>query len=340
MKKEAVLCKQLPNKKVLCTACAHMCPIEEGKYWKCGVRKNIDWKLYLMVYGKALGINIDPIEKKPLFHFYPWKPIFSWWTAWCNFHCLYCQNRQMSQIKWIDDLEYIWEDLPPEKIVQVSIENNVDMLAATYNEPTIFVEYAYEAFKLWKEKYNMKTVFVSNWFESKQTWDYILPYLDAINIDLKAFNEEFYKKLTWWSLEVVKRNIEFIAKQTDVWLEVTTLLIPGYNTNPDELKRAAEWLASISLDIPWHLTAFHPAWKMMNVRSTSPEELLMAYEIAKSVGLRYVYVWNLYLPWYEDTYCPNCWEKLIARAGFVSKQLWEKPGVCPKCWTKIPWRWE
>ena len=334
----------------MCTACAHMCQIEPGQYWECWIRKNIDGKLYLMVYGKALGVNIDPVEKKPLFHFHPGEPIFSWWTAGCNFHCLYCQNWQMSQIKWVDDIEYLGEDLPPEKIVDFSINNWVKLLAATYNEPTVFFEYAYDTFKLAKDKYWMRTVFVSNWYESKFLWEKILEkepdrnffrrkYLDAINIDLKAFTEEFYVKLTWWHLEVVKKNIEFIAKQTDVWLEVTTLLIPWYNTNPDELKRAAEWLASISTDIPWHLTAFHPDWKMMDVPPTSPEELLMAYEIAKQAGMKYVYVGNMYLPWYEDTYCPNCWEKLIVRSGFASRQLWEEPWVCHKCWTKIPWLW-
>ena len=348
MKKECILYKTLSDGKVMCTACSHMCQIEPWKYWECGIRKNIDWKLYLMVRWKALWVHVDPVEKKPLFHFYPWEPVFSWWTAWCNFHCLYCQNRQMSQIKWVDDIEYLWEDLPPEAIVEFCKQNNINLLAATYNEPTVFFEYAFDTFKLAKQ-YWMKTIFVSNGYESKFLWEKILEkrwekylnkYLDAINIDLKAFNEEFYVKLTWWHLEPVKKNIEFIARQTNVWLEVTTLLIPWYNTDPDELKRAAEWLASISTDIPWHLTAFHPAWKMMDVRPTSPEELLMAYEIAKQAGMKYVYVWNVYLPWYEDTYCPNCWERLIARAWFNARPLWQKPWVCPKCGTKIPGVWK
>ena len=165
MKKEAILYKKLDDNKVMCTACAHMCQIENWKYWICWVRKNIDWKLYLMVYWKALGINIDPVEKKPLFHFYPGEFILSWWTAWCNFHCLYCQNWQMSQIKWVDNIQYLWEDLPPAVIVDLAQKNWINLLAATYNEPTVFFEYAYDTFKLAKEKYWMKTVFVSNGYE-------------------------------------------------------------------------------------------------------------------------------------------------------------------------------
>jgi len=338
--KEAILYKPLPDKQVMCTACAYFCKLKPGEYWKCWIRKNIDWKLYLMVYGKALGINVDPVEKKPLFHFYPWKPIFSWGTAWCNFHCLFCQNWQMSQLKNVEQAPYVWEDLPPEKIVEFCVKNWIDMLAATYNEPTVFYEYAYDTFKLAKDKYWFKTVFVSNGFQSPLLWKHLDWYLDAINIDLKSFSNEFYEKITWWNVEVVKNNIKYIATQTNIWLEVTTLLIPGYNDSPQELEKMAERLSSISTFIPWHFTAFHPAWKMMNVPPTPPETLLMAYNIAKKYGMKYVYVWNVYIPWYEDTYCPNCGEKLIERVWFTSRQLWTKPWECPKCWTKIEGVWE
>ena len=338
--KEAVLYKALDGKKVMCTACAYYCKIDSGEYWKCWVRKNIDWKLYLMVYWKALWINIDPIEKKPLFHFYPWKPVFSWWTAWCNFHCLYCQNWQMSQLKNVEDAPYVGEDLPPEKIVEFCQQNNVNLLAATYNEPTVFFEYAYDTFKLAKDKYNMKTVFVSNGFETPILWKELDWYLDAINIDLKSFNNQFYEKITWWNVEVVKNNIKYIATQTNIWLEVTTLLIPWHNDSTDELHQMAKWLSDISKDIPWHFTAFHPDWKMLNVPVTPIDKLLEAYEIAKSYWMKFVYIGNVYIPWYEDTYCPKCWEKLIQRSGFKSIQLWDKPWICHKCWEKIPWVWQ
>lgn len=338
--KEAILYKKLPNQEVMCTACAYFCRMKPGEYGKCWIRKNIDWKLYLMVYWKALWVHVDPVEKKPLFHFLPWEPVFSWWTAGCNFFCQYCQNWQMSQFKEVEKSPYVWEDLPPEKIVEFCVQNDIKILAATYNEPTVFFEYAYDTFKLAKDKYWMKTIFVSNWFETPILWKEIDWYLDAINIDLKSFNNEFYEKITWWNVEVVKNNIKYIARQTNIWLEVTTLLIPWYNDSTEELEQMAQRMSSISKDIPWHFTAFHPDWKMLDVPHTPVEKLLEAYHIAKKYWMKFVYVWNVFVPWYEDTYCPKCGEKLIERQWFASRQLWEKLWVCPKCGEKIPGVWE
>jgi pyruvate formate lyase activating enzyme len=236
MKKECILYKKLKGDLLQCTCCSHYCVIKNWETWKCWIRQNIEWKLFLLTYWQALGVNVDPIEKKPLFHFLPWTKIFSFWTAWCNFTCKFCQNYDMSQIrlKNTPEIEKLWISLPPEKAVQFCLEHGIPSIAFTYNEPTIFFEYAYDVMVLAKEKW-IKTVFVSNWFQSKEFWEKSKWLIDAINIDLKWFSEEFYTWICWGRLEPILKNIEYVYKNTDIHIEITTLIIPWENDSDHEI---------------------------------------------------------------------------------------------------------
>ncbi len=379
MRREAIL--QRPGRKpgwVQCTACHHLCQIPEGQSGLCWVRLNDSGKLYLLTRWKALGVNVDPIEKKPLFHVLPWRWAFSFGTAWCNFGCLFCQNWQMSQIKVDksptakskkDDgriylpeerLDQIWVTLLPEDIIRMCREYKIPIIAYTYNEPTVFFEYAYDTMVLTRSKELAEqikkadpdswqisgaeffNVFVSNGYETDYLWDVAEGYLDAINIDLKGFSEEFYRKVVGGRLKPVLQNIEQVYKKRKIFLEVTTLIIPGENDSDEELRNIAKFIKSVSPDIPWHVSRFHPDWKMLDRSSTPLETLLKAYEIGKQEGLRYIYLGNLNMPEYETTYCPACGMPLVERAGFVGEQVktnWEIEGMCPKCGTQIPWIW-
>jgi pyruvate formate lyase activating enzyme len=373
MKKEAVLyTKWIKEGFVKCLACHHYCQIPEGRTWICGIRKNENWKLYLLTWWKALGLNVDPIEKKPLFHVLPSSKAFSFGTAWCNFHCWFCQNWQMSQVKervdWIDDkntpylyvdnLDKIWTDLLPEQAYATAKYYKCDSIAYTYNEPTVFVEYAWDTAKLtrteqeaqriknsnkktWEINTNMLNVFVSNGYESNELWDLMDGYLDAINIDLKGFSEEFYTKVLWWKLQPVLDNIREVYNNRNIFLEITTLIIPGENDSNEELKKIVEFIKSVSVDIPWHISAFHPDWKMIDKPYTPLETLERAYKIWKEAWLRYIYIGNVSVPEYETTYCPSCGKKLIERSGVVWQNVLDHTNgtwVC-SCGTKIPGIW-
>lgn len=378
MKKKAILQeKWIKEKWVKCTACHHYCQIQPDKTWICWIRLNEDGVLYLLTYWKALGVNIDPIEKKPLFHVIPWSWVFSFWTAGCNFSCAFCQNWTMSQVKadksptsslnWKDwriyipeeKLEKIWQTILPEQIVSYCKENNINSIAYTYNEPTVFFEYAYDTMLLtrtkeqaekinnsnkknWTIDADILNIFVSNGYETDELWDKANWYLDAINIDLKGFSEEFYKKVLGWSLQPVLDNIKEVYEKRNIFLELTTLIIPQENDSEEELRKIVEFIKSISVDIPWHISAFHPDWKMLDKPRTPVETLEKAYNIAKQEWLRYVYIWNVNVPEYETTYCPKCWEKLVERSWFVGENIrtyWEEEWTCPCCNTKIPWIW-
>jgi len=290
----AVIYTQLDNNQVQCQACSHSCAITEGQTGICGVRKNISGELNLLVYGKPVALQIDPIEKKPLYHFLPGTEVLSLGTVGCNFRCDFCQNDDISQFskgKDISDWLANLEDWPPERVVQEAVDNNLPSIAYTYNEPAIFVEYAHDIMKLAQEK-GIKNVYVSNGFESKEAWDYVLPFLDAINIDLKSFSNEFYQKICGGRLAPVLDNIKKVFKQ-GVHLEITTLVIPGENDSAAELKQIAEFIANLSKDIPWHLSRFHPAYKMMAKEVTSYESLFKARELGLKVGLKYIYLGNV-----------------------------------------------
>ncbi|RLC68063.1 MAG: AmmeMemoRadiSam system radical SAM enzyme [Chloroflexi bacterium] len=342
MRKEAYLAKPLSGDAVQCRVCEHFCAVRPGEAGKCGVRRNFDGVLYLVVYGQAVAVHVDPIEKKPLFHFMPRADVLSIGTYGCNFRCSFCQNWRMSQTRDFDDQsDRSGQPATPEALVNTCVRNGIPMIAYTYNEPTVFFEYTYDTAKLAHE-HDIKNVYVSNGYMSLATLDMIEPYLDGINVDLKAFGEtgeEFYRQQCQARLEPVKRNIAHIAQETDIWIEITTLLIPGLNDSAEELRAMAEWLAGVDPEMPWHVTAFHPDYHMLDRPRTSQSALNRAYEIGTQAGLQYVYVGNVMDADRESTYCPACGEKLIQRHWYNVRELWDTRGVCSRCGYSIAGVW-
>jgi len=286
--KEALLYKKLPKKGVRCNACSHHCVILPGKRGICNVRKNKDGKLYSLVYGKAVAANIDPIEKKPLYHFLPGTYTYSIATVGCNFRCANCQNWSISQSSQGG------YNLTPEKIIQDTLNNHCSSISYTYTEPTIFLEYALETMKLAREK-GLKNIWVTNGFMSPQTLKLIIPYLDATNVDLKSFDNSFYKKYCGGQLKPVLENIKEL-KKNNVWVELTTLIIPGLTNQPNMLKKIAQFIKKeLGAETPWHISRFSPeiSWKLKNLSATPLETLENAYQIGIKAGLKYVYKGNI-----------------------------------------------
>lgn len=330
MPKEVQLRKKGPNKSLQCKICNHYCVIATRKTWRCGVHKNVWWKMELLVYGKALGVHIDPMEKKPLYHFFPGTNIFSFGTAGCNFTCKFCQNRQMSQAKEFPEIINEGESRPPEKIVNYCIDNNIKSIAYTYNEPTIFFEYAYDTMKLAKKAW-IKNVRVTNGFMSKECRKKIEKLIDAVNIDIKGYTEDFYRDICWARLQPVLDNVKW-CQEHNIRTEVTTLVIPWYNDKDEYLEGIAKFIYSISPDMPWHLSAFYPAYKILDVPNTPIDMLQKWYDIGKKVGLHYIYMGNIWNNGHEDTICPKCGLKIIERLWFSLKKNSDfKDEKCPKC---------
>jgi pyruvate formate lyase activating enzyme len=341
MLKEAMLVRNTDSETLQCQVCEHSCMLGPGKIGICGVRKNIDGKLYLTVYGDAIATHIDPIEKKPLFHFLPGSDALSIGTYGCNMRCRWCQNWELSQIRNPDQMinTRYSRHFSPEELVSIAQKRHSQSIAYTYNEPTVFFEYTYDVVKLAKAN-GIKNVYVSNGYMSLECIEVLSPYLDAINVDLKGFTDELYKRYTGARLGPVKRNIEVISGETDIWIEVTTLVIPDLNDSDSELRTAAEWLVSVNPDIPWHVSAFHPNYQMLDRRRTPSATLERAYQIGKDAGLHHVYVGNIRDPGKENTYCPECATKLIERFGYSTRVLWSTPGKCPSCGAQIAGVWQ
>ncbi|MCJ7740424.1 AmmeMemoRadiSam system radical SAM enzyme [Candidatus Microgenomates bacterium] len=345
--KKAVLYRKLEKKSVQCLACSWYCRISPFQTGICATRLNKNGILYSLVYGKAIGLHLDPVEKKPLHHFLPGSSIFSFGTVGCNFGCLFCQNWEMSQVNKeqnserniLEIIDRMSETVTPEEIVEMALKQKAQGIAYTYNEPSIFAEFALDTAKIARKK-GLKNIFVSNGYESKETFESVKKYLDAINIDLKSFNPDFYKKVCKADIKPVKENIKrnFAA---GIETEITTLIIPGYNDSNEELGNIAEFLVAISPDIPWHISAFYPCYKMMEVSPTPYETLLKAYEIGKKAGLKYVYVGNVPDEKRSSTYCPKCGALLVYRSGYEVeiKDLEIKKGECRKCREKIYGVW-
>lgn len=332
--------KRMPFRLVKCTACAHYCYIKPNNTGVCGVRKNIKGDLFLLVYGRPIAVNIDPIEKKPLFHFLPGTQIFSLGTVGCNFECDFCQNWDISQVnkgRQSIGAEQLGQDWPAEKIINYCAENQIPSVAYTYNEPTIFAEYAYDVMRLGHRR-GIKNVFVSNGYSSPETYKLITPYLDAINIDLKSFRADYYQKICKANIKPVLDNIKKIF-DLGIWIEVTTLIIPGKNDSEQELRQIAEFLAKIDVNIPWHISRFFPQYKMADGLRTPISTLEHAYKIGKEAGLHYVYVGNYPRIDLESTYCPECEKVVIERSGYLVCESHIKDGHCAHCGCVIKGVW-
>ncbi len=327
-----------------CTACEHWCAVAPGAAGRCGVRRNLDGALRLVVYGKSIAAHVDPIEKKPLHHFLPGQPVFSIGTVGCNLSCRWCQNWEISQCRDFDpQADYVGEPWMPAAIVAACRQQGIPLIAFTYNEPAVFFEYAYDTARLACAA-GMRTVCVSSGFETIRAIDMIGPYLDAANIDLKAFDDDTYRHYCGARLEPVLRNIRHLIEQAGVWVEVTTLVIPGINDSDEELHSIAEFLADICADVPWHVSAFRPTYQLQDRPPTPAATLRRAWEIGRAAGLNYVYTGNI---WHDrrlegcgDTQCPICQTTLIQRNGYRVRTLWAEPGVCHNCGNSIAGVWQ
>jgi pyruvate formate lyase activating enzyme len=334
--KEAMFYEKLEEKKVRCFLCAHHCLIKDGKRGICAVRDNRDGVLYTLVYGKLIAMNIDPIEKKPLFHFQPGSTSFSISTIGCNFRCDHCQNFEISQYPRLHE-NILGKDATPESVVQAAQRNACSSISYTYTEPTIFFEFAYDCARLAHEK-GIKNVFVSNGYTSPEATKAIAPYLDGNNIDLKG-DEDFYKNLCSAKLGPVKETIR-LMKELGVWVEVTTLIIPDYNDSEEQLRDIAEFIKSVDVAIPWHVTQFYPTHKLTDKPRTPVKTLRKARKIGFQAGLKYVYEGNVPGEGGENTYCPKCKELLIERLGFSIMGNKLKDGKCSKCGNQIHGVWK
>jgi pyruvate formate lyase activating enzyme len=317
---------------VLCSLCAHRCRIADGERGLCGVRESRGGKLYSLVYGKLISRAIDPIEKKPFYHFLPGTLAYSIATAGCNFFCDFCQNWQISQMTHEDGTIY-GQDASPREIAVDAERRGCRSIAYTYTEPTIFFEFAYDTAKI-AQTMGLKNVFVTNGYQTPETIEKMAGVIDAANVDLKAFSDDFYKERCGARLAPVLKAIELMHDK-GIFLEVTTLLVPGQNDDKDELARLAEFIASVSSDIPWHVSRFHPQYKQSNGKPTPPETIFSAIEIGKSAGLKYVYAGNLPAGRYENTYCPNCGKIVIERSGFSSRNTGLDGSRCRSCGTDL-----
>ena len=338
-KKEALLYIKQAKGLVRCQLCAHRCLIAPGKRGICSVRENQGGILYSLNYGLTIAANVDPIEKKPLFHFLPGTKSYSVAAAGCNFRCEFCQNWEISQITKPrtesvrgkgPEGQIIGENLPPEKVVEEAINTGCQSIAYTYTEPTIFFEYAHDIARLAKKK-KLANIFVTNGYQTPQTIKIMKGLIDAANVDLKSFSEKFYQEVCGARLQPVLKSIKNIYK-AGIHLEITTLVVPHQNDSEKELSQIAKFIAKVSKNIPWHISRFHPEYKMINIYPTSLETLEKAWKIGKKAGLNYVYLGNVITEKGENTYCPKCQTLNIKRFGYQTEILAvDKRGSCLQC---------
>lgn len=322
----------LENGKILCTLCPRYCTIGNGQKGFCYIRENIDNKLYSIGYGRPTGFAIDPIEKKPLSHFLPGTNILSFGTAGCNLGCKFCQNWTMSKSK-LDDINSI--EVTPEQVIYLAKKYKTPSIAYTYNDPTIFGEYVIDISKIAREE-NIKSVMVTAGYIDKEARKDVYKYIDAANIDLKAFTETFYHKLTFSHLNDILDTLLWIKNETEVWLEITTLLIPGENDSEIEIKKMCEWIVTnLGENVPLHFTAFHPDFKMKDKSRTPFSTLERARKIAIFEGINYCYVGNVYNLEGQTTYCPNCKEPIIIRDWHSILDIKMQNGNCKNCGEEI-----
>jgi pyruvate formate lyase activating enzyme len=336
--REGELYESIERNRLRCYACGHCCPIAEGQAGVCKVRFNQAGKLYVP-WGYVGGVQCDPIEKKPFFHAYPGALGYSFGMLGCDLHCSYCQNWVTSQALRDPHAVSVPLQASPELLVRDAIRQGAKVLVSTYNEPLITAEWAVEIFKEAKAA-GLKTAFVSNGNGTPQVLEYIRPWIDFYKVDLKSFDDQHYRQLGG-RIDPILDTIRWLH-ENGVWLEIVTLLIRGFNDGDDELKKLAEFLASVSTDIPWHVTAFHSDYKMAETPDTRAEDLQRAAQIGKTAGLQFVYAGNLpgRVGELEDTFCRRCRSRLIHRYGyFIEEYRVTANGCCPDCGDRVPGRW-
>ena len=334
--KEAAYYTKLDNKFVQCGLCPRRCTLSPGLSGYCTVRKNIDGKLYSLVYGKPVSIAVDPIEKKPVFHMFPGSLSFSLATVGCNMRCIHCQNWQISQALPGEVKTY---EFTPEEIVEQAVKSGSKSIAYTYNEPVVFYEYMYDIARIARSR-GLKNVMVTSGWINTEPFRNLCKYLDVARIDLKGFSDEFYGKLANASLAPVLETIK-TAKSEGVWVEIINLVIPGYNDDTVKIKEMCKWIKNnAGADVPVYFSRFFPQHKLQSVPPTPVKTLEKAREIAMSAGLNYVYIGNVAGHPGENTYCPKCRKKLIGRVGYTITENNIKNGKCKFCGRKIPGIWE
>ena len=310
-------------------ACAHRCVLRPGRIGICGVRQNRGGWLYTLVYGQVVASKVEPIEKKPFYHFLPGSTAFSVATAGCNFHCAFCQNWAISQAHR-EGVVPESRQVAPEQVVEEAVAAGARSVAYTYVEPTVFIEFAFDSM-VRAQAAGLRNVFVTNGYETPEAIELVAPYLDAANVDLKAANDHFYRRVCGARWEPVREAV-LEMRRRGIWLELTTLVIPGLNDNARELRAMAEWIATaVGPETPWHLTRFQPAYRLSELRETPAATLVKAAAIGREVGLRHVYVGNAPEVEAATTSCARCGERLIARADYAVTEWRLVAGRCPRC---------
>jgi pyruvate formate lyase activating enzyme len=334
---EAKFYQQLEEGKVACGLCPNRCVLAEGQRGLCKVRENIGGKLYSLVYGKPVTTNVDPVEKKPFYHFLPGSRVYSLATAGCNLECKFCQNWDISQ-RAPEDVKYV--NMTPQDVVDAAIKSNSPVIAFTYNEPTGWYEYMFDIAKLAKEK-GLRTVMVSSGYINHDPLVQLLPYLDAVRVDLKSFNSEVYRDLIRGNLEPVLDTIKTIH-QSGVWLELIHLTVPGYTDDLNEIQKMCQWVKdNVGVDVPLHFTRFWPKFKLLNVPPTPEDTLKKARQTCLDLGLKYVYTGNIEDETGSATYCPDTGKAVISRLGYIIQaNLVDENGLAPDCPSTISGVWK
>ena len=330
--KEALLYDKRGNNQVVCRLCAHFCVINSGERGRCGVRENDGGTLYSLVYGHTIAHHVDPIEKKPLYHFYPGSRSFSVATPGCNMHCHWCQNAGISQVPC--GLSFpVGDAMSPEQVADAAQRSGCRSIAYTYTEPTVFFEYSLDSARI-AQAAGIANIYVSNGYMSAEMLAMIHPFLDAVNIDLKAFRDQTYRRYAGARLQPVLDSLKKL-RAYGIWLEVTTLIIPGVNDDPRELKELADFIVTeLGVDTPWHVSRFYPQYKLEHLPPTSAAIIRQTVDIGREAGLNYVYVGNLGVD--SDTSCPACATILIERRGYnLKRNRITQDHCCPDCRHKI-----
>ncbi len=333
--KESLLYKKNDDGSAACRLCAHYCTLKDGQSGICRVRKNIKGELFSLNYDRIAAVHNDPIEKKPLYHFLPGSGSYSIATMGCNFRCRFCQNHSLSMVE--DETAIYGEKITPEKIVAAALQYGSKSISYTYSEPTVFFELMIETARLAKEK-NLKNVMVTNGFMSREALEMIAPYLDAANVDLKAFSENFYQKYSGARLAPVLDTIKGM-KEKGTWIELTTLLIPDLNSDQEEIERLIAFIAELDPQIPWHVSRFFPHYRLLDTPVTDTKMIFNALETAKKMGLKYLYGGNIASDRWSNTYCPSCGALLVERSGYYTSAPGISAGECSRCREIIPGVW-